>query len=399
MSGGRGPEQQCEAKTAEQPPLPPLQGFGHVRVNALLASAASLLEMAGSAAALVLLRSQPASGAAGDGRGLLAVGCVTAACQALLTAAALACVAAMPPREARGCVHLGRDVFRLRPGAAQHAAGSTSPDHGPREPLLDGGGGGGGGAQQQLPGATGDAPLAVGGLGLLDGPTLEFLRWLAAAPCPLAAAGPGMQPPSSLPAACATGFDRPASADLAPPLNPNKPCRDGRDMFIRSLMLQLTFFAALAAASRLGTAALAGGRRRAAARGMRRAGMRLAAQSLPGLATLPQPTCSLAPARLSTHVLRRPQHHRAALGGGFLCGGRLCRRRHRAGVAPLRLRPHPRPAAARQAVRGKGVPGSAMQGARACAAAPAPCARARCTDRLRAPPRPSHTPQAGAWPG
>lgn len=36
-------------------------------------------------------------------------------------------------------------------------------------------------------------------------------------------------------------------------------CRDGANMFIRSMTLQLTFFMALAAAARLGTDALAGG--------------------------------------------------------------------------------------------------------------------------------------------
>lgn len=35
--------------------------------------------------------------------------------------------------------------------------------------------------------------------------------------------------------------------------------RDGLNLFIRSVVLQLTFFLALAAASRLGTATLAGG--------------------------------------------------------------------------------------------------------------------------------------------
>lgn len=37
-------------------------------------------------------------------------------------------------------------------------------------------------------------------------------------------------------------------------------CRDGLNMFLRTLVLQLTFFLALAAAARLGTAVLAGGR-------------------------------------------------------------------------------------------------------------------------------------------
>jgi hypothetical protein len=238
-----------------------LQGFGRVRVNAVLASAASVLEMAGSAAVLTQLRTQPAAAAGGSGRELLAVGCVTCACQGLLAAASLACVAALPPPEARGRVHLARDVFGLRRGAGWEQGGSPVPADGPRQPLL-GSGGDGSDVQEQPQGRAGEPPAAAGGrLRLLDAPTLEFLRWCRRC-ARLAALFAGLLPSKRMRClpACSGAARRwyPSPPDLARLAPARQCCRDGRDMFIRSLLLQLTFFAALAAASRLGTAALAG---------------------------------------------------------------------------------------------------------------------------------------------
>jgi len=84
-----------------------LQGFGRVRLNAALTSAAALLEMGGSAAVLVLAAEQPPAA------GLLAMGWVTMVCQALLAAASLACIVALPPDEAKGRVHLLRPALGL----------------------------------------------------------------------------------------------------------------------------------------------------------------------------------------------------------------------------------------------------------------------------------------------
>lgn len=116
--------------------LPPcLQGFGRVRLNAALTSAAAVLEMAGSAAALLLAAGRPPAA------GLLAMGWVTLACQALLASASLACIVALPPDEARGRVHLLRAALGL---ASSNGSGGTSssglgqPQPSPAaEPLLE----------------------------------------------------------------------------------------------------------------------------------------------------------------------------------------------------------------------------------------------------------------------
>lgn len=84
-----------------------MQGFGRVRLNAALTSAAALLEMAGSAAALLLATGRPPAA------GLLAMGWVTLVCQALLAAASLACIVALPPDEAKGRVQLLRATLGL----------------------------------------------------------------------------------------------------------------------------------------------------------------------------------------------------------------------------------------------------------------------------------------------
>ncbi|KAI3438708.1 hypothetical protein D9Q98_001128 [Chlorella vulgaris] len=186
-----------------------LQGFGHVRLNAVLTSSAALLEMGGSAALLMARQQrQPALPQPGGSGDLVALGCLTFGCQVLLTVAALACAVSLPPPEAHA-VNLPREVLGLQFGSG-HAAASSA-----EHPLLacDPE------AEPGEQGAGGDDELvAAGGEG-------------AAA------------------AAASTGrlFDEQTKAFL----------RDGLNLFIRSVVLQLTFFLALAAASRLGTATLA----------------------------------------------------------------------------------------------------------------------------------------------
>lgn len=149
-SGGRHallPPGYEHAAPAAWLPLPPpprpllqptvLQGFGHVHVNATLASCAALVELAGSAGVLLALGGR-GSGAAG----LLALGLVSWACQALLAVASLVAVARLPPAEAQGCVVIGaREVLGLRsadpsPAAAPLLAGAGEPVQ-ERPRLLD----------------------------------------------------------------------------------------------------------------------------------------------------------------------------------------------------------------------------------------------------------------------
>lgn len=119
-----------------------LQGFGRVRVNAALTSVAALLEMGGSAAVLLWPARQPApptaAPASTSASGLLAVGCVTCACQALLAAAALACIVALPPAEARGRVDLLREVLGLSSRWSRKSGSPGSGSGSASQPLLAG---------------------------------------------------------------------------------------------------------------------------------------------------------------------------------------------------------------------------------------------------------------------
>ncbi|EFN57503.1 hypothetical protein CHLNCDRAFT_143078 [Chlorella variabilis] len=212
-----------------------LQGFGRVRVNAALTSVAALLEMGGSAAVLLWPARQPApptaAPASTSASGLLAVGCVTCACQALLAAAALACIVALPPAEARGRVDLLREVLGL---SSRWSRKSGSP-----------GSGSGSASQPLLAGRTEEAAAAAtapGGSPIRGGMEAEEVQGTPQQPQKQQGAEQQQQP-------CSEG----GSARLLDAAT----LEDGRDMFLRSVLLQLTFFLALAAASRLGTAALA----------------------------------------------------------------------------------------------------------------------------------------------
>lgn len=98
-------------------------------MNAALASAAALLEMAGSAA--VLARRSDTSSSSGS---LLALGFVTLTCQVLQAGASLLCIVALPPPEASGRVSLLRDVFGLS-SSSSGVPEPTSPTR-PDQPLL-----------------------------------------------------------------------------------------------------------------------------------------------------------------------------------------------------------------------------------------------------------------------
>lgn len=265
-----------------------------MRVNALLTSCAAVLEMLGSAAVLLHWHGAAGQQLGGDSSAasLRALGWVTLGCQALLAASSLGCIVALPPPEAKGRVHLLREVFGLGGGGSSGDGGDS--DGGgaadQREPLLDDLGHGSAATsglelapsspraaaephrrpaaeQQQGSQAGGGQCVQTGSQqrgrsagALFDDATKEFLR------CRPPAARARLR--------LLQGFWRlSAHAALCPllppepcPLRPAHPCpltpapgRDGANMFIRSMTLQLTFFMALAAASRLGTASLAGG--------------------------------------------------------------------------------------------------------------------------------------------
>lgn len=199
-------------------------------MNAALASGAALLEMAGSAAVLA------ARGAgASSGGSLLALGCVTAVCSALLAAASLACVVALPPPGAKGHVRLLQGVFALRgSGGSSGGSAAARAQHPQQQPLLEGGG------ELQQPPAAAAPPAEPGspGSGLHRRGHAAMEQQGAAASTAGAALG----------SAGGQGWLDAATRRFL---------RDGLDMFIRTLSLQATFFLALAAAARLGTVAVA----------------------------------------------------------------------------------------------------------------------------------------------
>ena len=213
-AGAAGASMPCHA-----PPMcmPPVQGFGHVRVNAGLTTAAAVLELAGSAIVLALGTGGPDS--------LVPMGCVTLACQALLAAASLACIAALPPAAAKGRVSLWREALGL-----SSSTGSGGGSAAREQPLLAAAEE----AADRLPPSTSSAGVGLHSRHRLPG---------QAAPAGLDVEDELLQRPQR----------RLMDATTAQFL------RDGRDMFIRTLVLQLTFFLALAAAARLehGTVALA----------------------------------------------------------------------------------------------------------------------------------------------
>ena len=264
-----------------------MQGFGRVRVNAALTSIAAVLEVLGSAASLRWQQQQQPAGSTnsinssdGGASSLVALGCVAAVCQGLLAAASLACIVALPPVEARGRVSLVRQVFGLSGGSSTGGSSGSDgawPPTDSEEPLLAGAASNreqqlqreGEGEQQQQqqqqqrqPGVSVAAPPPPPRRPLFDRATREFLRCAVRPSLPLAWAGWGRQ--------LLQAFCRARGASLLPsaevhthtllPGTPPSPawCRDGAHMFARTTVLQLTFFLALAAAARLGTAALAG---------------------------------------------------------------------------------------------------------------------------------------------
>ncbi|KAL4458299.1 hypothetical protein ABPG75_013164 [Micractinium tetrahymenae] len=220
-----------------------LQGFSRVRVNALLTSCAAVLEMLGSAA---VLRWHAAAGQqqGGDGSAasLRALGWVTLGCQALLAAAALACIVALPPPEAQGHVHLLREVLGLGGGGGSSGSSGSGKDDGSAaaeqlQPLLDGQEA----AEEDSLELAPSSPRAAAELHHRPAAQPEQQDGHRGSRRHTGAAGQRRSRPSG------ALFDEATREFL----------RDGVNMFIRSMTLQLTFFMALAAASRLGTAALA----------------------------------------------------------------------------------------------------------------------------------------------
>lgn len=284
-----------------------LQGFGRVRVNAALASGAAVLEMLGSALVLRLHAAGPQpsleaasleTSSSSSSSNLVWLGCVTLACQLVLAAASLSCIALLPPAEARVSL---RQVLFSRGGGSSSSSIEASQPAGPEQPLLDDG-----------EGRPGDAPIygseaMTGRAAWLDRATLEFLRCGAFPVLLWAVRSAWFAMLADM--CCLHHF-------LAPPI-----CRDGLNMFLRTMVLQLTFFLALASAARLGTTALAGG----------------LLLLLPFLCSLYNGSKVL-PSHGLTPFLRAPNYpscsaldYWPAVGRHFLRGGWLCSSGHRAG--------------------------------------------------------------------
>ena len=233
-----------------------LQGFRRVRVSAAINTAQAVMEMAGSA---VVLRGGAFRGPA---QGLLAMGCVTLLTQLLALVAGFACVLLLPPLEAEGQFNLADAWFG--PAAARLKAwrrGTEGESEGEGEDLLrrpllvqhdsvaslhwlskrgaskvDGASSGDCSPQDGTPPRAGapsppPSPAAVVSVALLPSTDSEVPAEGAALTGAAVAGGPG-------------GRDEPL-LDFV---------KDGFNMFVRSMILQVTFFVSLVAASRLGTA-------------------------------------------------------------------------------------------------------------------------------------------------
>eukprot|EP00887_Chlorella_sp_A99_P006665 scaffold3.g6665.t1 len=199
-----------------------LQGFLRVRTAAALGIGQALLELAGTAAALL------------TGHGLLAVGLATLASQLLLAAASVACLLLLPPPEAARGARFSLWEAWLGGGGAGGGPDAAAPLLGQRE------------RGQHVPPAQAQQHLLQ----------LEFPSDAAAAedhhllqPASPRRRDAAARPDSAAPAPGEAGRQRGGAEEHALDF-----LRDGADFFARSF---LTFFGALAAASRLGTTALA----------------------------------------------------------------------------------------------------------------------------------------------
>ena len=208
-----------------------------MRASAIVNTCQSLVELLGS---YLVLRYHPAGSAT---EGLAAMGCLTLATQVLATVGGMACVLRMPPPEAHGQYSLWDDWFGSG-AAATDGKFELVGDAAVRTPLLFGGGGGG----DSTDGSPSVSPGGSRGKLPSSPPTGSLSR----APLPSnssrqqAWAPPATQPPGALAAAPSTE----STLDFL---------RDGLNMFVRSMIMQATFFMALVAAARLGTDRCASG--------------------------------------------------------------------------------------------------------------------------------------------
>ena len=251
-----------------------LQGFRRVRVSAAINSGQAVLEMAGSAAVLAY------GVRVGTLHGLAAMGCVTLITQLLALVAGLLCILTLPPVEAAGEFSLLEAWFG-RGGAVA----ADAPGGGLRAPLLGGGAlvqhdsvasfrgfhGPGGGkpagssddddmsddmfsATSSFASVASSAGSSLGvslggGIGLLGGSGRATGREpvLRAAGCPGAPAAANGAPAAHVNGAAPSG-ERSSSDGVLDFV------RDGLNMLVRSMILQVSFFCTLVAASHLGTA-------------------------------------------------------------------------------------------------------------------------------------------------
>lgn len=253
-----------------------LQGFRHVRVAAGINTCQSLLEMAGSA--VVLKYGIPIGGHTG----LVSMGVVTMVTQILALIAGLSCILALPPLEANGQFSLWEDWF-----------GGKKEENGVRQPLLDDAAlcqhDSVASLHEQSPATNivkkpartsideatvGSMASTVFGASVEDhhGPALDVRIAVSANGTVQVATphanGDSVHPPSLPLGSNVLGSHPIPEEDVeahtvvewAPEEEQPQDgetmldfVRDGINMFIRSMILQSTFFATLVAASRLGT--------------------------------------------------------------------------------------------------------------------------------------------------
>ena len=223
------------------PSVPCVQGFHHVGPTAALGISQALLELAGSAATLL------------TGHGLLGVGLATLLSQLLLTGASLACLLLLPPPEARGGQFSLREVWFGKGGIDSSGIVSRAAEDGITGQLL---------GQEEQPTLRMEFPssaaAAEGEHHILEPASPRPLtpRWGSSSSRGAGSPGIPYTGDPARPAGPGDGKEREEEEEEGEE-HTWAFLRDGADFFVRSLILQLTFFAALSAATRLGTAALA----------------------------------------------------------------------------------------------------------------------------------------------
>lgn len=250
-----------------------LQGFRHVRTAALLNTGQALLEMVGST--LVLRHNWNI----GPFDGLFAMGLVTLVTQTTALITGLICILSMPPPEAAGHFSLWKSLFRREETLNDQSMSLEEPLYGEHMGLLSSAG------KSRLIG-TASKTKWIGDPRLQD--MTESLDSMASTVFPEAASASdelyitialdgtrqsrkvengrndlstetchGTSPDEQLDETTTSRVEREIFVQEALPHEQESLLdfvKDGLNMFLRSMILQITFFSTLVAASRLGTA-------------------------------------------------------------------------------------------------------------------------------------------------